>query len=97
MAAAATSGGGSAGTAAQEPAAAPTAASSIDQTYHTWEWRGYRVHYTVAGSGPPVLLVHGFGASARHYRNNIPALAAAGYQVRVHSSLSLLMVMTAHQ
>lgn len=28
-----------------------------------------------AGCGPPVLLVHGFGASVGHYRKLIPALA----------------------
>jgi pimeloyl-ACP methyl ester carboxylesterase len=30
--------------------------------------------------GVPVLLIHGFGASVGHWRNNIPALAAAGYR-----------------
>ncbi len=33
------------------------------------------------GSGQPLLLVHGFGASIGHWRKNIPTLAAAGYQV----------------
>jgi pimeloyl-ACP methyl ester carboxylesterase len=30
--------------------------------------------------GIPVLLIHGFGASVGHWRNNIPAYAAAGYR-----------------
>ncbi len=33
------------------------------------------------GSGQPLLLIHGFGASIGHWRKNIPALAKAGYQV----------------
>lgn len=31
--------------------------------------------------GPTILLVHGFGASAYHWRSNIPALVQAGYRV----------------
>ena len=30
---------------------------------------------------PTILLVHGFGASAYHWRANIPALVAAGHRV----------------
>ncbi len=35
------------------------------------------VHATaqVAGSGKPILIVHGFGASIGHFRRNIPELA----------------------
>ena len=47
----------------------------------TWHWNGDRIPYTVAGSGRPLLLVHGFGASIGHWRKNIPVLAAAGYRV----------------
>ena len=47
----------------------------------TWTWKGYQIPYTVMGSGQPLLLVHGFGASLGHWRKNIPVLAAAGYQV----------------
>jgi alpha-beta hydrolase superfamily lysophospholipase len=35
-----------------------------------------------AGCGKPVLLVHGFGASAGHYRKTIPYLAQNGFKVR---------------
>lgn len=44
-------------------------------TTDSWQWRGYNISYAVTGSGPPVVLVHGFGASLGHYRKNIPALA----------------------
>lgn len=47
----------------------------------TWTWRGHRIQYTVMGTGRPLVLVHGFGASIGHWRNNIPALAAVGYRV----------------
>lgn len=46
-----------------------------------WTWRGYSIHYTVHGSGYPLVLVHGFGASIGHWRKNIPVLAEGGYQV----------------
>ncbi len=47
----------------------------------SWTWQGYRCRYTVMGSGPPLVLIHGFGASIGHWRKNIPVLAKAGYQV----------------
>ncbi|MDX1978357.1 MAG: alpha/beta fold hydrolase, partial [Pseudanabaenaceae cyanobacterium bins.68] len=46
-----------------------------------WRWRDYDIHYAIAGSGVPLVLVHGFGAAIGHWRKNIPVLAAAGYQV----------------
>lgn len=42
---------------------------------HTWTWRGYRTSYYVAGCGSPVILVHGFGANAKHWRRTMPELA----------------------
>ena len=42
---------------------------------HTWQWRGHNINYAVAGCGPPVVFVHGFGASIGHFRRNIPALS----------------------
>lgn len=47
----------------------------------TWDWCSYPISYTVVGTGQPLLLIHGFGASIGHWRHNIPVLAAAGYQV----------------
>lgn len=53
-----------------------------------WRWHGQLVDFFVAEpeggsdeSTPTVLLVHGFGAFAEHWRRNIPALAAEGYKV----------------
>ncbi|MGB3404208.1 MAG: alpha/beta fold hydrolase [Microcoleaceae cyanobacterium] len=46
-----------------------------------WNWQGHQIQYTVLGSGQPLILIHGFGASIGHWRNNIPILAEAGYQV----------------
>ncbi|KAL1542805.1 pheophytinase, chloroplastic [Salvia divinorum] len=49
-----------------------------------WAWRGYAINYFVypeisseaaADVKPPLLLVHGFGASIAHWRRNIPTLA----------------------
>ncbi|HTL89864.1 MAG TPA: alpha/beta fold hydrolase [Leptolyngbya sp.] len=47
----------------------------------TWEWQGHSIRYTVMGTGQPLILIHGFGASIGHWRKNIPVLAQAGYQV----------------
>jgi pimeloyl-ACP methyl ester carboxylesterase len=46
-----------------------------------WQWRGFDICYTVQGEGKPLLLIHGFGATHAHWRNNIPVLAAQGYRV----------------
>ena len=46
-----------------------------------WNWQGHQIAYTVQGEGKPLILIHGFGASIGHWRNNIPELAAAGYKV----------------
>jgi pimeloyl-ACP methyl ester carboxylesterase len=50
--------------------------ASTDLTY--WPWRDQAIHYVVAGEErsdrPPLLLVHGFGASTDHWRKNIQGL-----------------------
>ncbi|MBD1927990.1 alpha/beta fold hydrolase [Trichocoleus sp. FACHB-90] len=46
-----------------------------------WAWQGYKIPYTVMGTGRPLVLIHGFGASIGHWRKNIPVLAAGGYRV----------------
>jgi pimeloyl-ACP methyl ester carboxylesterase len=42
---------------------------------------GTRLRYIEAGSGTPVLLLHGLGASIYAWRKNIARIAAAGYRV----------------
>ncbi|MBD2159315.1 alpha/beta fold hydrolase [Limnothrix sp. FACHB-1083] len=55
--------------------------SLAQEAFQTWLWRGYRVQWLAQGSGQPIVLLHGFGASIGHWRKNIPVLAAAGYRV----------------
>ncbi|HEY9621750.1 MAG TPA: alpha/beta fold hydrolase [Crinalium sp.] len=41
-----------------------------------WQWNGHSIRYQTAGSqGDAVVLIHGFGASSDHWRQNIPVLA----------------------
>ena len=44
-----------------------------------WEWRGQQVYYVKSGEKssdrPPLLLIHGFGASTDHWRKNIIGLS----------------------
>ena len=46
-----------------------------------WTWQDHKIRYTVTGTGKPLLLIHGFGASIGHWKKNIPVLAANGYRV----------------
>ncbi len=43
-----------------------------------WQWRGHSIYYVQGGQQhsdrPPLLLVHGFGASTDHWRKNIAQL-----------------------
>jgi pimeloyl-ACP methyl ester carboxylesterase len=41
------------------------------------------IEYQVTGQGRPVVLLHGFPDSGRLWRHQVPALAAAGFQVIV--------------
>lgn len=45
-------------------------------TTQFWQWRDFSIAYQTAGTkGPAVLLIHGLGASCRHWRKNITVLA----------------------
>jgi len=56
-----------------------TAPATFDK--QIWTWQGHRICHTIQGTGLPLVLIHGFGASIGHWRKNIAVLAAAGYQV----------------
>eukprot|EP00529_Nitzschia_sp_RCC80_P021847 CAMPEP_0113511974 /NCGR_PEP_ID=MMETSP0014_2-20120614/39072_1 /TAXON_ID=2857 /ORGANISM="Nitzschia sp." /LENGTH=384 /DNA_ID=CAMNT_0000408261 /DNA_START=438 /DNA_END=1592 /DNA_ORIENTATION=+ /assembly_acc=CAM_ASM_000159 len=50
----------------------------IESGYKTWKWKDqYNINYIEMGdkSKPAIVLIHGFGASAFHYRYNLPELA----------------------
>jgi pimeloyl-ACP methyl ester carboxylesterase len=44
---------------------------------------GVGIEYEVTGDGKPVVLLHGFPDSGRLWRNQVPALAEAGFKVIV--------------
>jgi len=52
-----------------------------DWTHHNASVNGIRMHYVEAGSGPLVVLCHGWPESWYSWRHQIRALAAAGYRV----------------
>lgn len=58
------------------PIVSPLSTQSIPGTY--WQWRGNSIYYVCGGESqsgkPPLLLVHGFGASTDHWRKNIAQL-----------------------
>jgi pimeloyl-ACP methyl ester carboxylesterase len=51
-----------------------------DITHRTIETNGIRLHVAEAGSGPLVVLCHGFPESWYSWRHQLPALAAAGFR-----------------
>ena len=50
-------------------------------THRTETVNGIRLHWVEAGTGPLVILLHGFPEFWYSWRHQIPALAAAGYRV----------------
>ena len=54
---------------------------SVDIAHRFIDVRGLRVHVAEAGSGPLVLLLHGFPECWYSFRHQLVALAAAGYHV----------------
>mmetsp|Transcript_16101 Transcript_16101/g.40558 ORF Transcript_16101/g.40558 Transcript_16101/m.40558 type:complete len:421 (-) Transcript_16101:101-1363(-) len=57
-------------------------AAKLEDKY--WDWNGYKTRYQSAGEdndGPSVILVHGFGGNADHWRKNTQVLADQGFRV----------------
>ena len=54
-------------------------ANSADRTARIWPWRNYEIYAVRAGrpqpERPPLLCVHGFGASTDHWRKNLGPLS----------------------
>ena len=50
---------------------------------NNWSYKDCKVHYRVTGdkSNTPIVLIHGFGASSDHWRNNAEVLASEGFKV----------------
>ncbi len=50
---------------------------------HYWIWQGLRSHWRVLGGLglKPLVLIHGFGASSAHWRNNAAYFVNAGFRV----------------
>ncbi|KAL4424712.1 hypothetical protein ABPG77_000055 [Micractinium sp. CCAP 211/92] len=76
---------GASSASAASPAAASSAAAVTEGEREVrpgiwegyWNWEGHRIRYQRSGgdaAAPAVLCVHGFGASACHWRKNLPEL-----------------------
>ncbi len=50
---------------------------------HNWYYRDLNVHFRAIGNetSTPLLLIHGFGASSDHWRNNAELFASEGFRV----------------
>ncbi|MDC3077760.1 alpha/beta fold hydrolase [Prochlorococcus sp. AH-716-O05] len=48
-----------------------------------WNWNGFKIFWSVTGKENihPIILLHGFGASSKHWRNNSYYFARRGYAV----------------
>lgn len=53
----------------------------MEMIHRNIQCKGARIHAVECGSGPLVILVHGFPESWYSWRHQIPALAGAGYKV----------------
>ncbi len=53
-----------------------------DESYY-WNWNGFKIFWSVKGkeNPNPIILLHGFGASSKHWRNNSNYFAKKGYSV----------------
>ena len=58
---------------------APAPPANLSQDWgaqKTFDYHGIKINYYEAGQGPPIILLHGFGACAYTWRHVIPDLAA---------------------
>ena len=51
--------------------------------FHNWNWNGFKICWSVKGekNTNPMILLHGFGATCEHWRNNSNYFAKKGYSV----------------
>ena len=57
----------------------PTLPAPAEVTEKFWEWEGHTIRYQMSGTeGPAMILVHGFGGNADHWRKNTPVLGRKG-------------------
>ncbi len=54
--------------------------ATADFSHGFAQTNGIRMHYVEAGSGPLVILLHGFPESWYSWRHQLPAVAAAGFR-----------------
>jgi len=61
------------------PARQPSLPAPAEVTEKFWEWEGHTIRYQQSGTeGPAMVLVHGFGGNADHWRKNTPVLGRKG-------------------
>ena len=48
-----------------------------------WNWNGFKIFWSVKGkeNKKPIIFLHGFGASSKHWRNNFSYFEKKGYSV----------------
>ena len=51
--------------------------------FNFWDWKGFKIFWSVKGKENkyPIILLHGFGASSKHWRKNSNYFAKKGYSV----------------
>ncbi len=55
----------------------------MPRTSHHITVNNLRIHYTESGSGPPILLIHGFPTSSHLWRNVTPELAKTHHAIAI--------------